>query len=143
MRVMNVEACEMEIGIWRVFILHGRRRIFPRGEPHTVIDFTSIRELVGLTKRMHEICQTCCIEMRRVICQQCFHQLPESEIQKEGTTVGPRPCTHLGDFEVAVLAHLSNNLVTRQVLSAASHPQCAISKQGLYLRLYRLLHRKS
>lgn len=67
---------------------------------------------------MHEIRQARRIEVGRVICQQRLDELPESEIQKERATVRPRPGTHLRDLEIPILAHLSDNLVARQVLSA-------------------------
>jgi len=49
----------------------------------TVIDFTLVSELVCLTERVHEIRQTRRIEVRRVVYQQRFDELPEPEIQKE------------------------------------------------------------
>jgi hypothetical protein len=35
--------------------------------PRTVIDFTSVRELIRFTERMHKIRQTCGIEMRGML----------------------------------------------------------------------------
>ena len=62
-RVFHIETSEIELGICKkMSFLNGQRR--KTATTRTIIDFTSVRELVRFAERMHKIGQTCGIEMR-------------------------------------------------------------------------------
>lgn len=63
------------------------KNFYPRSGP-TIVTFAHVSQFVSLAECVHEIGQAGRVQMGRVIGQKCPHQLPESEIEEQRTTIG-------------------------------------------------------
>jgi hypothetical protein len=72
--------------------------------------------------------------MNGVIGQKGFHQLPESQIKKERSTVRSRPGAHFGYFKVG---HLPNDFVNGKILPWQDGSGGRNNLLKVHVRLYR------
>ena|ERR1700730_12846678 len=88
-------------------------RVVWRRELHTVIPDAFISKLVRFAKRVHEISQAKWIQMSRMVFEQVLNEFPETEVEKDRTTVSARAGTNLRNLQIC---HLAYDFVDSKIL---------------------------